>query len=103
MACTALKVDDIRIKFMTNVIEAPSKDGSTIKPFLNVELYICDEDFIPEGNTSKSIIDREEEAYHRDLREQAFKKGHYIPEESTDPEWNPKELQIEEESDGSSL
>lgn len=92
MACTALKVGDVRIKFVTNPIEFPAKDGSHSKVFLNIELHNCDENFIPIGKTSKGLIDIEEAAYHKDLRKEAFSRGHYVPEESTDPEWNPEEI-----------
>lgn len=101
MPCTALRVHDpekgtVHVKFMTNMIEAPAKEGDTTKLFLNIEVYLCDEDFIPQGTTSKTLMDRDEEEYHRDLRKQAHEKGHYVPEESTDPEWNPEELRINE-------
>jgi len=94
MATTALKVENpgeeiVRVKFMTNPIEVPAKDGNGTKVFLDVELHTCDEDFIPKGRTSKTVQDRSEEEYHRDLRKQAAEKGHFVAEESTNPEWNP--------------
>lgn len=94
MATTALKMEvpgqePVRIKFMTTLIEAPAKDGNGTKVFLDVEVHLCDEEFIPKGRTSKTVQDRSEEEYHRDLRLQAAEKGHFVAEESTDPEWNP--------------
>jgi hypothetical protein len=94
MATTTLKVeqpgqDPVRVKFMTTYIEAPAKDGSGTKVFLDVEVYVCDEEFVPQGRTSKTVQDRSEEDYHKDLRAQAAEKGHFVPEESTNPEWNP--------------
>lgn len=94
MATTALKVENpgeeiVRVKFMTNPIEVPAKDGNGTKVFLDVELHVCDEDFIPKGRTSKTVQDRSEEEYHKDLRKQAAEKGHFVAEESTNPEWNP--------------
>jgi hypothetical protein len=38
---------------------------------------------------SKSIHEHDEETYHKELRKQASEKGHFVPEESTDYEWNP--------------
>lgn len=90
MAVTALKIGETRIKFMT-VPGTPvlSDDGTTTKSFLQVELFSCDEDFIPQGMSSRSIHEDDEETYHKKLREQAHEKGHFVPEESTDIEWNP--------------
>lgn len=94
MATTALKLenpgqDSVRVKFMTVYIEAPAKDGNDTKLFLDVEVHLCDEEFIPQGRTSKTVQDRSEEEYHKDLRKQAAEKGHFVAEESTNPEWNP--------------
>jgi hypothetical protein len=90
MAVTALKIGDVRVKFMT-VPGQPitSEDGTSTKSFLQVELYTCDEEFIPQGMASKSIHEHDEETYHKELRKQASEKGHFVPEESTDYEWNP--------------
>jgi hypothetical protein len=90
MAVTALKIGDVRIKFMTVPGEPiTSEDGTSTKSFLQVELYTCDEEFIPQGMASKSIHEHDEETYHKELRKQASEKGHFVPEESTDYEWNP--------------
>lgn len=103
MPCTALRVHDpekgaVHVKFMTNMVEAPATEGDSTKLFLNIEVYLCDENFIPQGTTSKTIMDRDEEDYHRDLRKQAHEKGHFVPEESTDPEWNPNYVKPEEDN-----
>jgi hypothetical protein len=90
MAVTALKIGDTRIKFMTVPGEPiTSDDGQSTKSFLQVELYTCDEEFIPQGMASRSIHEDDEETYHKKLREQASEKGHFVPEESTDYKWNP--------------
>ena len=90
MAVTALKIGDVRIKFMTVPGEPiTSEDGTSTKSFLQVELYTCDEEFIPQGMASRSIHEHDEETYHKELRKQASEKGHFVPEESTDYEWNP--------------
>ena len=90
MAVTALKVGENRIKFMTLPEElVTSKDGETQKKFLTVDLRACDEDFIPSGIGSYSVHEDDEETYHRKLRIAATEKGHFVPEQSTDHEWNP--------------
>lgn len=90
MPVTAIKVDDVRVKFITvHLPPAPSTEGGEPKSFLQVELYSCDEEFIPQGSPSKSIHEKDEETYHKELRALAKEKGHFVPEESTDPEWNP--------------
>ncbi len=90
MAVTALKIGDVRVKFMTVPGEPiTSEDGTSTKSFLQVELYTCDEEFIPQGMASRSIHEHDEETYHKELRKQASEKGHFVPEESTDYEWNP--------------
>ena len=102
MAVTALKVGDVRVKFMTAGSEVvKSKDGEREKAFLNIDLRQCDEDFIPTGPGSLSIHEDDEETYHRNLRIAAQEKGHFVPEESTDPEWNPDYVKpTKEEQDG---
>ncbi len=90
MAVTALKVGENRIKFMTLPEElVTSRDGETQKKFLTVDLRACDEDFIPSGIGSYSVHEDDEETYHRKLRIAATEKGHFVPEQSTDHEWNP--------------
>lgn len=102
MAVTALKVGDQRIKFMTLPAELiKSKDGETEKLFLTVDLRVCDENFIPAGVGSISVHGGDEESYHKALRQAATEKGHFVPEESTDHQWNPgydpaKDVETEE-------
>lgn len=108
MPTTALEVGKQKIKFITMGSEViKSKDGTKEKSFLNVELRICDEDFIPMGPGSLSIHEDNEETYHRNLRIEAKKKGHFVPEESTDHEWNPdykpEEVSEEHNPDGDSI
>lgn len=90
MAVTALKIGSKRIKFMTTPAELiTSKDGTTQKLFLTIDLRVCDEDFIPVGSGSVSVHEGDEEAYHKALRAAAQEKGHFVPEESTDHQWHP--------------
>jgi len=105
MPVTALKVGEQRIKFLTlgsDVVK--SNDGTKEKAFLTVDLRICDKDFVPLIKGHTSIHDEDEETYHRKLRVAATEKGHFVPEESTDPEWNPGyEEPLEEISNGDTV
>lgn len=84
MACTALKItkDDgtvQRIKIMT--VQIPD--------LIDVDIFNCTEGFIPVGEPLMSQVEGVESEYHTKLRADASEKGHYVPEESTDPQWNP--------------
>lgn len=104
MPVTALKIGEQRLKFMTMGSEViKSKDGKTEKSFLSIDLRVCDEDFIPTGPGSISVHGDDEETYHRNLRIQAKEKGHFVPEESTDPEWNPDYVTPTPEENGDPL
>ncbi len=90
MAVTALQIGDQKIKFLTTPAQLiTSEDGQSQKLFLTIELRICDEDFIPVGMSSMSVHEGDEESYHKALRIASKEKGHFVPEESTDYEWNP--------------
>lgn len=90
MPVTALKIGEQRIKFMTAGSEIiKSKDGTTEKEFLTIDLRVCDEQFIPTGPGSISVHEGDEESYHKNLRIAAQEKGHFVPEESTDHQWHP--------------
>jgi hypothetical protein len=105
MPVTALKIGDLRIKFMTTFMEpVVSEDGTTTKDFITVDLVQCDEDFIPSSDGSRTIDERSHEEYHKMLRVEAIEKGHFIPEQSTDPQWNPGYIEpVEEEADGNTI
>jgi hypothetical protein len=83
MATTAIKVvkegHAVRSKFMT--VDTGSH--------LDLDVYHCDEEFKPIGNPRQGVDVRSEEEYHRELRKEAHSRGQFVPEESTDPEWNP--------------
>jgi hypothetical protein len=91
MATTALKVGDVKIKFMTlpGELLPALVAGKEPKAFLNIEVRQCDENFMPTGNCSISISELDEETYHKNLRIEAQAKGHFVPEESTDYQWHP--------------
>jgi hypothetical protein len=89
MPCTALQIEKEgkinRLKFITQ--QQPG--------FLELLVYLCDEDFKPVGNPEHSAHELSEEHYHRDLRKASKEKGHYVPEESTNPEWNQDETTLQ--------
>jgi len=83
MPCTALllKKDDIthKVKFMSQ--QQPT--------YLELLIYYCDDEFIPIGNPEHNASDILEEDYHKNLRKAAAEHNHFVPEQSTNPEWNP--------------
>jgi hypothetical protein len=85
MATTTLKIktesDEQKLMFMT------AETGENI---IVVTIYKTDDEYNPTGTGSMSVAQYPtEEAYHKDLRKQASEKGQYVPEYSTNPEWNP--------------
>lgn len=85
MATTAIEITredgPNRLLFMTAQTEAG----------IDVDVSLADGDFMPLGKTSLGMSPKhsDEESYHRSLREQAHEKGQFVPEYSTNPEWNP--------------
>lgn len=84
MATTALKIMKdglaIRVKYMT----VPVEKG------LHIDIYNCNEKFIPVGDPHFAVDDRDEDTYHKELRIESNKRGQFVKEESTNPEWNPE-------------
>lgn len=58
----------------------------------DVDVYKCNEEFIPIGEPSIGVSEMDEPEYHIKLRKEADEKGQYVREESTDPEWNPENV-----------
>ncbi len=83
MPCTAIKIEKDgeikRVKFIT-FGHATHTD---------VDIYNCDEDFLPVGDPAAGVDKRLEAEYHIELRQEAHDRGQFIPGESTDPQWNP--------------
>lgn len=83
MPCTAIRIkkDDkiIRLKFITVAHEI----------YTDVDVYQCNEEFIPVGKPEMGVHKSLEHDYHTELRSEAAKLGQFVPEESTNPEWNP--------------
>lgn len=86
MATTALEIGDMKLKFMTVPKELVNDEG--VKMFTQIDLFMCDSNFIPYGKPSHSISDLSEEEYHKSLRLECSKKGHFKEEQSTNEEWN---------------
>lgn len=83
MPVTALKVPRDQGVIRTKVVTTATEHG------LLVELYNCDSEWREVGNPERYGETVPEDQYHKALRMDASIAGHYIPEESTDPEWNP--------------
>jgi hypothetical protein len=92
MACTALKIEKdgvvTRVKFMT----VPFPDH------VDVDVYNCNEFFIPVDTPAMGHCEGTEEEYHKKLRLQASEKNQYVPEESTDRHWDPGYVEPEDEN-----
>lgn len=83
MPTTSLKIpqeDGVkRLMFMTNAIN---------EELVEVNIYFCDEEFIPQGDPVKQVAQLKEEVFHKSLRKEALQKDHYIKDFSTHPEWD---------------
>jgi len=83
MPVTALKIVDGEKVTRMKVITVQEENHTA------VDTFICDEEFIPTGNPMMTNDPRDEVTYHKELRQASKEKGHFIEEESTNPEWNP--------------
>ena len=91
----------------TTAIEITREDGPNRLLFMtvqtqagiDVDVSLADADFMPLGTTSLGIspTHQDEETYHRTLRQQAHEKGQFVPNYSTNPEWNPGYVESTEE------
>lgn len=70
----------VRMMFITT----PVSDTET-----RIDIYTCNEEFMPTGQPLNRIITMNEYDYHIKMREEAREKGHFRPDFSTNPEWNP--------------
>lgn len=85
MATTAIKITAPngvvnRLKFMT-VSQGIHCD---------VDVFTCNDDFIPIGTPASGVSAFDEPEYHIKLRKEADAKGQYVREESTNSEWDPE-------------
>lgn len=84
MATTALRINnpelgEQRMLFMT----APTPTG------IDIDIVLADAEFLPVGKPSLGAMNGSEEDYHKKLRVESSKKGQFVPEFSSNPEWNP--------------
>ena len=95
MATTALRIksednSETKLTFLTSQV------GESV---IVVNIYRTDDEYNPVGTGSISVAQfPSEEDYHRELRKQAHEKGQFVPDYSTNPEWNPG--YVEPTSDG---
>lgn len=89
MATTALQIGEQRLLIMT----VPRKDG-----LIDVDIYLANEEFLPYGRASMGYDIREEHAYHRALRKEAFSLNQYVKEYSTNPEFDEGEVYQRQQS-----
>ena len=82
MPVTALKINKEGIAHRLKFITQPQEK------YTELLVYACDENFQPIGQPEHNASELAEEHYHRDLRKASKEKGHFVPEESTNPEWN---------------
>ncbi len=85
MPVTALKIVKGETVTRTKIMTLPGQESGVI-----IDAYACNEEFIPIGKPLQSTDTRDEELYHRELRKEAQKNGHFISEESSNSEWNPE-------------
>lgn len=80
-------------------IETTWKDGSKRKmqfvtyplneKLIQVNVYSCDQNWVSLDDPAITFDERDEETFHRQLREQADAKGELVRQYTTDPEWTP--------------
>lgn len=57
---------------------------------IDVDVFAADDDFLPVGTPSIGVSEHaSDEAYHKSLRHFASENNQFVPEHSTNPEWNP--------------
>jgi len=82
MAVTSLRIDKDGVITHLMMMTAPTPAG------VDIDVQLTDAEFMPVGKPSLSAMAKDEEEYHRELRTASHEKGHFVPEHSTNPEWN---------------
>lgn len=62
---------------------------TSVGELLEVEIYLCNDQWIPQIKIGRSIDNRSEEDYHKELRKDAHDREQLVKKYCTDPEWNP--------------
>jgi len=86
MPVTALELPDRKSNGPNKRIKFITQDFAVN---LSVDVYQCDNDWIPMGEPTQGTHTDDEEMFHRNLRSEAIKRNHFVADESTNPEWNP--------------
>ena len=84
MPATTIKIEkdgtETRLMFITDQVDKT----------LTINVYPCNESYIPQGRpVTSTLIDREEEDYHKNLRKDAMERDQLVKGFCTNPEWNP--------------
>ena len=98
MAATAIKISGPGAAICVLVETIPQENDTVI-----VHINRCEnENFIPTGEADATAFEKTEEEYHRDLRQEAALRGHFVASHSTNPEWNPKHDMSDDQKNKSS-
>ena len=93
MAVTSLRIDKDGVITHLMMMTAPTPEG------VDIDIQLTDAEFTPVGKPSLGQMPKDEEEYHGELRIISHEKGHFVPEYSTNPEWNPGYVEPEQEGD----
>ena len=87
MAATALKIPKEGKYTHLFVTSTPIEDKKT-----EVQVHLTGDKYIQSGMESLNgfVVEKSEEEYHKNLRTDSDKKGHFVRDYSTNPEWNPE-------------
>jgi hypothetical protein len=83
MPTTALKItkEDGTVNHIM-MMTAPTPTG------IDIDIQLTDANYMPVGKPSLGAMAKDEKEYHVELRKVSHEKGHFVPEYSTNPEWN---------------
>jgi hypothetical protein len=84
MARTTIKTQQEGKEHILIFMTVPRAEGG-----VDVDIFLGDSDYIPVGKPSFGTDPRPEEEYHKALRIDAAARNEFIPEQSTNYEWNP--------------
>lgn len=94
MAATALKIEKGGKTYHFLMVTVPGEKGTDLAFHGTNDRHEINPEIQPEYGVSE----KDEDHYHKDLRIDAKKAGEFVPEFSTNPEWNP--VNEEEAKDG---
>ena len=96
MAATALKIEKDGKTSHLLILSIPGEDNN-----LDLAIHNTADDYVVLRNLTPEygVSSKTEENYHKDLRVDAQIAGHFVPEFSTNREWNPG-VEEKESTDG---